>query len=55
MEWVGIRPDALCDENKLLFYKVHASSIRKAIFNSDATSTMNVAGFMTELISNANI
>jgi hypothetical protein len=55
IEWVAIRPDALCDENKLPFYKVHASPIRNAIFISDATSTINVASFMTELISNENI
>lgn len=50
IEWVAIRPDALTDEEEVTEYNVHASPIRNPIFNSGATSRINVGNFMAELI-----
>jgi hypothetical protein len=50
IEWLAVRPDALTDEEEVTEYDVHASPIRNAIFDSGATSRINVANFMTELI-----
>ena len=50
IEWVAVHPDALTDEKKVTEYKVHLSPIRNAIFDSGATSRINVAHFMAELI-----
>jgi putative NADH-flavin reductase len=50
IEWVAVRPDALVDEKAVTEYNLHASPIRNPIFNSGATSRINVANFMTELI-----
>ena len=52
IEWVAVRPDALTDEKDVTEYAVHASPIRNAIFDSGATSRINVAHFMAELILN---
>jgi hypothetical protein len=52
IEWVAVRPDALVDEDKVTEYTVHDSPIRNAIFDSGATSRINVGKFMTELILN---
>ncbi|MCP4235433.1 MAG: NAD(P)H-binding protein, partial [Aestuariibacter sp.] len=52
IEWVAVRPDALTDAQEVTKYDVHASPIRNAIFDSAATSRINVANFMVELISN---
>ena len=49
IEWLAVRPDALTDEEEVTEYDVHASPIRNAIFDSGATSRINVANFMTEL------
>jgi NAD(P)-dependent dehydrogenase (short-subunit alcohol dehydrogenase family) len=50
IEWLAVRPDALTDEEEVTQYDVHASPIRNAIFDSGATSRINVANFMAELI-----
>lgn len=52
IEWVAVRPDALTDEPEVTEYHVCASPIRNAIFDSGATSRINVGNFMTELILN---
>jgi len=52
IEWVAVRPDALTDEKAVTEYNVHTSPIRNAIFDSGATSRINVANFMVELILN---
>lgn len=52
IEWVAVRPDALTDEEEVTEYSVHISPIRNPIFDSGATSRINVANFMTELILN---
>ena len=50
IEWLAVRPDALTDEEEVTEYDVYASPIRNAIFDSGATSRINVANFMAELI-----
>ena len=52
VEWVAVRPDALTDEKEVTEYYVHTSPIRNAIFDSGATSRINVGNFMAELILN---
>ena len=54
IEWVAVRPDALVDESEVTKYNIHTSPIRNAIFNSGATSRINVGSFMVELIINEN-
>lgn len=54
IEWVVVRPDALTDEKEVTEYNIHTSPIRNAIFNSGATSRINVANFMAELVFNEN-
>lgn len=55
IEWVAVRPDALTDEQEVTEYNVYTSPIRNAIFDSGATSRINVGNFMAELILNENI
>jgi hypothetical protein len=55
IEWLAIRPDALTDEEEIREYEVHASPIRNTIFDSGATSRINVGNFMAELILNESI
>lgn len=55
IEWVAIRPDALTDEQQVTAYNVCTSPIRNAIFDSGATSRINVGNFMAELILNESI
>jgi len=52
IEWTAVRPDALTDEAEVTEYSVHTSPTRNAIFDSGASSRINVANFMTELILN---
>ena len=52
IEWVAVRPDALTDEEEVTEYEVHISPIRNAIFDSGATSRVNVGHFMAELLVN---
>ena len=52
IEWVAVRPDALTDEQEVTEYNVYTSPIRNAIFDSGATSRINVGNFMVELILN---
>jgi hypothetical protein len=52
IEWAAVRPDALVDENEVTKYNVHKSPIRNAIFDSGATSRINVGNFMAQLILN---
>lgn len=52
IEWVAVRPDALTDDEEVTAYNLHTSRIRNAIFDSGATSRINVGNFMTELVLN---
>lgn len=50
IEWVAVRPDGLINEKRVSKYELHPSPIRSAIFNPGKTSRINVAHFMTELL-----
>ncbi|MFA9558976.1 NAD(P)-dependent oxidoreductase [Evansella sp. AB-rgal1] len=51
IEWIAVRPDSLINVNEVTKYSIFPSPIRSAIFNPGKTSRMNVAHFMSELIS----
>jgi len=55
VEWVAVRPDTLIDENEVTDYSVHQSPTRSSIFDSGITSRINVAHFMSELISSDDV
>lgn len=55
IQWVAVRPDGLINENKVTEYEIHPSPIRSAIFNAGKVSRINVAHFMSELISDNNL
>jgi putative NADH-flavin reductase len=50
VEWVVVRPDSLIDTEDVTAYSVHTSPVKSAIFNPGQTSRVNVAHFMTRLI-----
>lgn len=50
VEWAVVRPDTLINEDRVTDYDAHPSPIRSAIFNAGKTSRINVAHFMSELI-----
>ncbi len=50
IEWVAIRPDSLTNEDVISAYDVYPSPIRSAIFDPGQTSRINVAHFMSDLI-----
>ncbi len=50
IEWSAVRPDTLVDSEETSDYEIHESPIRSAIFNPGKTSRINVANFMSELI-----
>ena len=50
IEWVAVRPDSLTDEGSVTEYDLESSPIRNAIFNAGATSRINVANFMSRLV-----
>lgn len=52
IEWVAVRPVALIDKNEVSDYLVYPSPIGNAIFSPDKIFRINVAHFMTELITN---
>lgn len=47
---MAVRPDTLLDEPEVTEYQLFPSPIRSAIFDAGKTSRINVAHFMTELI-----
>lgn len=49
-EWVMVRPDALIDEERTGPFDVYESPSRNSIFNSGKTSRINVAMFMSKLV-----
>ena len=51
IQWVAVRPDSLVDEEEVSDYELFPSPIRNAIFDAGKTSRVNVAHFMTRLIS----
>lgn len=55
IEWVAVRPDSLLNIDEVTKYSVYPSPIRSAIFNPGKTSRINVAHFMSELITNKDL
>jgi NAD(P)-dependent dehydrogenase (short-subunit alcohol dehydrogenase family) len=55
IEWVAVRPDSLIDNNSVTEYELYASPIRSAIFDAGKTSRINVANFMSDLITDERI
>ncbi len=55
IEWVAVRPDSLTDEGSVTHYDIFTSPTRNAIFDSAPTSRINVANFMTNLVTNEDL
>ncbi|MDB1125314.1 NAD(P)-binding oxidoreductase [Vibrio algarum] len=53
IEWVAVRPDSLTNDIGRTEYEIHPSPQFDPIFDSQNTSRLNVARFMTELITSA--
>jgi putative NADH-flavin reductase len=50
IEWSVVRPDSLIDKTGCSEYDIYPSPIRSAIFDAGITSRINVAHFMTALV-----
>jgi len=50
IEWVAVRPDGLINQDTVTDYEIHQSPIKSAIFNAGKVSRINVAHFMSSLI-----
>lgn len=50
IEWVAVRPDGLINASEVTDYTIHPSPTRSAIFDAGTTSRINVAHFMSRLI-----
>lgn len=55
IEWVAVRPDSLTNESKVTAYQTYPSPTRNAIFDSAPTSRENVAHFMANLATDADL
>ena len=55
IEWAAVRPDPLINESEVTGYELHPSPVRSAIFDAGATSRINVAHFMADLITDDEI
>ena len=55
IEWVAVRPDTLVDEIESSDFEVHASPTRSAIFDAGSTSRINVACFMSDLVTDHDL
>ena len=55
IQWICIRPDTLVDTALVSEYDVFSSPTRSAIFNAGQTSRINIADFMSKLISNEQL
>lgn len=55
IEWAAVRPDSLTDEKQVTGYKTYPSPIRNAIFDAGASSRINVAHFMADLATDAEL
>lgn len=50
VEWAAVRPDSLIDMEEKTEFQIYASPSRSAIFNPGKTSRINVADFMSEML-----
>lgn len=55
LEWVAVRPDSLIDLTAVTHYELYPSPIRSAIFDAGKTSRINVAHFMSELVTDNQV
>jgi len=55
LEWVAVRPDSLIDEPTISEYFIIDNKMRSPIFNPGKTSRINVAHFMSELLTNESL
>ncbi len=55
VEWTCVRPDGLIDEPEVSGYDIYPSPIRNVIFNAGKTSRINVANFMTRLLTEPSL
>ena len=55
IQWSSVRPDALIDNDAVTHYSIHPSPVRSAIFDAGSVSRMNVAHFMSELITDDDV
>lgn len=55
IDWIAVRPDSLLDLDEVTKYTIFPSPNRSAIFNPGKTSRINVAHFMSELITNEEL
>lgn len=55
IEWSVVRPDSLLDQPDVSPYTTYPSPTRSALFNPGKTSRINVAHFMTELITENDV
>ncbi len=55
IQWIAVRPDTLTTEKQITDYNVFESVQRSPIFNAGKTSRINVANFITELVSNEEL
>ncbi len=53
--WAVVRPDGLVDAEAVSEFSLHPSPIRSAIFDAGTTSRANVARFMADLITDAEV
>lgn len=53
IEWSVVRPDSLIDKTDCSAYDIYPSPIRSAIFDAGITSRINVAHFMTALVTDS--
>ena len=55
IKWVVVRPSSLINEEDVSDYKTYTSPTRSAIFNDGKVSRVNVAAFMSKLITDQNL
>ena len=55
IEWVAVRPDGLVNETTVSEYVIKPSPTRDAIFDAGKVSRINVAHFMSDLISDSEL
>lgn len=55
LSWVAVRPDGLVDAETVSEYTLHPSPTRSAIFDAGITSRINVAHFMADLLTDADV
>ncbi|PWH87220.1 NAD(P)-dependent oxidoreductase [Brumimicrobium oceani] len=55
IEWTAVRPDDLINNEKITPYEIHPSPIKSAIFKAGKVSRINVAHFMSLLLTSEGL